>query len=149
MKVWTVEKLLELTVQNGNCLEWTRCLNSDGYPRIGPNVKVHRLMYELYTRENIVGKIVMHSCDNIKCINPKHLTAGTFADNNRDRMIKDRSYRTVKEEHVTKVNDLPEELSNREVAKLVGIDERRVSEIRLGRRGPDGRLNKRRQPQEV
>lgn len=70
-------------------MEWTRCLNTDGYPRavVGSNnnIKVHRLVYELSHDEDITGKVIRHTCDNIICINPSHLESGTFADNNQDR----------------------------------------------------------------
>lgn len=35
----------------------------------------------------------MHTCDNPKCCNPKHLVDGTHAENAADRERKGRSYR--------------------------------------------------------
>ena len=49
------------------------------------NIKVHRYVYQLNTGEDITGKVVRHTCDNPKCINPSHLLSGTVADNNSDR----------------------------------------------------------------
>jgi hypothetical protein len=139
---WTVDKILSLTKEVEGCLEWTRCLNTDGYARIGPNVKVHRLIYELLHGEDISGKVVMHLCDNKKCLNPEHLKVGTFGENNSDRSVKDRSYRVIKSDLVNMVKAFGAETSNAEVARQIGIDPRRVSEIRTGKRGPDGRLIK-------
>lgn len=86
--------ILSHTTANGDCLEWTRCLNTDGYPRAvfdnNFNGKVHRVVYELTSGENITGKVVRHSCDNPKCLNPKHLLIGTPTDNMLDRDKRDR-----------------------------------------------------------
>lgn len=138
--MWTLEKLLSFTRENGDCLEWTRCLTSDGYPRLAPNVKVHRLVHQLHSGESVRNKVVMHTCDNPVCINPNHLELGTFDTNNKDRMKKDRSYRTVLQHHVDEVKSLSGTYSRKEIASLVGLDQRRVSEILTGKRGPDGRL---------
>ncbi len=37
----------------------------------------------------------MHTCDNRRCINPKHLVGGTRDENNKDRARKGRSAKSV------------------------------------------------------
>jgi predicted XRE-type DNA-binding protein len=101
---------------------------------MGGNVKVHRLMYELVNKQDITGLVVRHVCDNIKCINPDHLEVGTFGDNNTDRSERGRSYRTTTPQKVIRTNQLlaTNALSNKEIAAIVGLDPRRVSDIKRG-----------------
>lgn len=47
---------------------------------------------ERYGAEAIVGKVVMHMCDNPSCCNPEHLALGTTWDNAQDRTVKGRGY---------------------------------------------------------
>lgn len=42
------------------------------------------------TLDEIKGKVVMHTCDNPRCINPEHLQLGTHGDNQRDKVNKNR-----------------------------------------------------------
>lgn len=88
----TLSQILQHTTQVDTCLIWNRCLNTDGYPRMAyqgnSNGKVHRIVYELSTGENIDGKVVRHTCDNPRCINPEHLISGTATDNMRDRDLR-------------------------------------------------------------
>ncbi|CAH9016537.1 putative homing endonuclease [Vibrio phage 275E43-1] len=90
-----LELILSHTEQLGNCLIWTRCCNTDGYPRAvidgNNNAKVHRVVYELYHGELEQGLVVRHVCDNPKCINPEHLVSGTQQDNVQDRVQRGRS----------------------------------------------------------
>jgi len=90
-----LNKILSYTVQEKDCLVWTRCFNTDGYPRAAIdghfNGKVHRIVYELVTGEDITGLVVRHTCDNPRCINPDHLLKGTPIDNVNDRDSRQRN----------------------------------------------------------
>lgn len=46
-----------------------------------------------------MGGVVMHSCDNPRCINPEHLTLGTYAENTQDMLRKGRDYTPTGEDH--------------------------------------------------
>lgn len=86
---YSVQEVLDnWTTPNGTCLEWTRCFNTDGYPRAtinyDNNVKVHRMIWERVNEASAAGLVVRHTCDNPKCINPAHLLIGTVADNVAD-----------------------------------------------------------------
>ena len=81
-----------------------RALRPDGYAMVGwPGRRsrctgLHRLVYAQthgITLEELVGKVIRHTCDNPRCINPEHLLVGSRADNNRDRAERGRSARTV------------------------------------------------------
>lgn len=45
--------------------------------------RAHRYAYEYFIGKIPKGKIVMHTCDNPPCVNPKHLRVGTKDDNNK------------------------------------------------------------------
>lgn len=133
---------LGFTELNGECMEWTRCLNTDGYPRSvwkgSSNGKVHRIVAEL-SGQDIDGKVVRHTCHNTKCINPDHLLTGTPADNIRDMDEADRRYRTILDDKIKTVRMLLDGgMKQKRIAEVVGIDPRRVSDIKTGKITPRG-----------
>lgn len=68
--------------------------SGDGYPGIcinGERWVMSRYIYTQLHGEIPEGKVVRHTCDNIRCINPAHLIIGTLGDNNRDRAERGRS----------------------------------------------------------
>ena len=75
-----------------DCWDWTGTKTPKGYGRTcGRGQRgAHRISYVLSGRTLAAGQIVMHSCDNPSCVNPAHLSAGTTADNMRDRDAKGR-----------------------------------------------------------
>ncbi len=90
-----IERLLDgIEELETGCIEWKRAKNSEGYGYLWNgkfNERVHRMSYKLFNGSIPDGKIILHSCDNPSCCNPKHLKIGTRAENNKDRAIKNRN----------------------------------------------------------
>ncbi len=79
--------LLANAIPNGECLECHMNPNTDRYAKIADNESAHRFVYRV-KKGPVTDKVVMHTCDNKRCINLKHLVLGTHAENNQDKMDK-------------------------------------------------------------
>lgn len=91
----------------------TPCIEHTGYTRTvgtpygivklkGKQYLAHRWSYCEHRGipiEDIQGKVVLHMCDNPKCVNPLHLVVGTQADNMYDMRNKGRAQRGVDRPH--------------------------------------------------
>ena len=80
--------------ENG-CWEWTggKCTKGYGYYRYnGKMTLCHRISWELNYGNIPEGLLVLHKCDNPKCVNPEHLWLGTVQDNSRDMYSKNRNH---------------------------------------------------------
>lgn len=76
------------------CWYWVAGVNSAGYGAFW-NGKfkspAHRDSYELWVGHLEEPKnVILHMCDNRRCVNPAHMLAGSIADNNLDKMLKGR-----------------------------------------------------------
>jgi hypothetical protein len=72
----------------GECWEWNRSRDRDGYGRIG-GTRAHRVAWALTHGITIPkGGLIRHTCDNPACINPEHLRFGSQGDNMRDRQAR-------------------------------------------------------------
>ena len=92
-----VERLLAkaIPLENG-CLQCHLAPNAKGYSPVGfggrgaKKWRAHRLVYTVLVDEVPGHLMVLHSCDNRRCINIEHLFVGTAKDNTQDMMQKGR-----------------------------------------------------------
>lgn len=70
-----------------------------GYAKSGAAVRrgeprlLHRKVF--LEKHGFLPPVVMHTCDNRRCVNPEHLKAGDWSANNKDRAAKGRSAKAV------------------------------------------------------
>lgn len=132
------------------CWEWQRHRNQYGYGRLtveGRTVYAHVLAYKLGVGPVADGLHVLHKCDNPRCINPKHLEAGTRSKNMADCYARGRSRipstRKKGESNgsakltAEKVANIRRSLADGEVQRVIaarhGVSQATVSAIKLGR----------------
>lgn len=70
---------------DNGCWEWTGATRGSkpyGAIKVGKLVmRAHRVAYNIFKGPIPKDKILCHTCDNYKCVNPKHLVLGTLSDN--------------------------------------------------------------------
>lgn len=79
----------------GGCWEWLTTVNHNGYGLIGVTghgtQRAHRVSWFLHHGEMPPKRMmVLHRCDNRRCVRPDHLFLGTARTNTEDMMIKGR-----------------------------------------------------------
>lgn len=78
---------------NNDCINWDGLISPQGYGHMwfeGRMHGAHRIAYLKAFGEFDRSMHVCHTCDNKKCINPKHLFLGTSKDNMQDKANKKR-----------------------------------------------------------
>lgn len=78
-----------LNPELGACWEWT-AYTSDGYGRFDGPSRAHRFGWALVARVDPGPRLVLHRCDNRKCVRYEHLYLGDNFDNMRDKLLRGR-----------------------------------------------------------
>lgn len=101
------------------------------------NTYAHRVAYVIAKGDIPDGAVVMHSCDNPRCVNPDHLSLGTQSDNLSDaarkgRLLKSRPWlQKITDEQVREIRQSPEKSIR--LAERFGVSLACISAIRSGR----------------
>lgn len=126
-----------------DCWPWIGDLNKLGYGRfelLQRKFLAHRFSYLIangYLDETLC---VLHSCDNPRCVNPRHLRQGSRADNQMDAWIKGRIRRgqeagaaKLTADNVAVIRArLAKGESHRSIAKDYGVSRSNIGAIKNG-----------------
>lgn len=130
------EKVIVINDED-SCWEWQATKLPKGYGRFSKGY-AHRFSYEHYVGVIPFGLLVCHSCDNPKCIRPKHLFAGTHKNNWEDCLNKGRNPRgeryahsRLTDEKVRLIRSL--NLTHQQIADQLKIPRRTVSHVKSGK----------------
>jgi hypothetical protein len=94
-----IKRFMSKVDKTDDCWLWTCMKDRDGYGLFGLDGKqwrAHRFMMHITEGLSVDKPVVMHTCDNPPCVNPKHLINGTIQDNNLDKLLKGRQHRWKK-----------------------------------------------------
>lgn len=109
----------------------------------GKRYRLARVVYEVYKNESPGELCVCHTCDNILCVNPEHLWLGTIADNNIDKVKKNRQLKGTQisnskltEHQVQEIKQLliVGELNSRQIGDSFGVSASVIKKIKCQER---------------
>ena len=81
-----------------DCWNWTGTIDRGGYGKLkvdGKMERAHRFSFHTFNGAIPSGNVVLHKCDNPRCVNPSHLSVGTHADNVTDMFAKGRQPKRI------------------------------------------------------
>lgn len=129
------------------CIDHRQKGNHKGYGSVkfeGKTTPAHRAAYYSYNNvslSDIKGKVIMHTCDNPRCINPLHFVLGSHKENMEDRQRKGRTASGEKSgvckfsnETIAKIFKLREEgLTQQHISDILGMSRSYVGLVLAGK----------------
>jgi hypothetical protein len=118
-----------------SCWPWTASKRPTGYGQMNVGrvpEKAHRISFLI--AYGTLPALVMHTCDNPPCVNPRHLRAGTQRENLNDAARKRRTAHKLNAGQVNNIRWLIERgWSHRDAARMFGVAHSTVGRIINGR----------------
>jgi len=149
-EIWT-GFLLKIVTADEGCWSWQGGERGGNYPMcwvpgIG-TILAHRIVYLMTRGELPPGKLILHKCDNRRCVRPDHLYAGTHSDNVKDAWDRDprwsaRRYPCGDDHHLAKLKSpqvrevrrlLADGVAQKEIAEKFGVNVGVINSIRIGK----------------
>lgn len=128
--------------EDTGCWEWQNYVDKAGYGRFKSKADfstlAHRHSWALHFGVIPKGSFVCHTCDNRKCVNPKHFFLGGYKENAQDKAAKGRSTRgrschSNKLSHVEVFGVLNSTDSISNIARQYHVSRSSVYKIKQGR----------------
>lgn len=135
------ERFMEkFKVVESGCHEWQSTLSKTGYAKIWQNGRqalAHRVSHEIFIGEIPYDKMVLHKCDNRKCVNPDHLYLGTASQNTKDKVLRFKGMWGNMKHYPQSVIDVhrlhQQGLTQTKIGNIVGMHQTHVSRIIRGK----------------
>lgn len=140
-----LERFEKYFTKSRGCWEWKGRISSFGYGQFaitwGDTWQAHRLSFKLYKGEDPGKLCVCHTCDNRKCVNPKHLWLGTRKDNVQDMIRKGRALKASPEKNggakvdwstIRRIRAMSSLYPQKDIAKAVGLSRWQIRRITKG-----------------
>ena len=138
----------QIEVKEIGCWEWTGGRFETGYGMFSlirgrrKTFAAHRIAWCMRSGRDIPeGMLICHTCDNRICANPAHLYLGTYADNNRDTIARNRGNRKegdscswAKVSSAGVLDILTSKEKQVTLARKYGVTQSQISSIKSGRR---------------
>lgn len=84
--------------KDNGCVDFMGSTDRCGYGRYSlgkQRLGAHKVSFAIHNGPVPEGMVVMHTCDNPRCINPEHLVLGTQGDNIDDCISKGRYHHVI------------------------------------------------------
>lgn len=137
--------------KSSDCIDHGATPHRYGYKNTyhdGQKASAHRVAYCVANGlrlSDIKGKVVMHTCDNKRCVNPEHLELGSASRNTADaydRGLAPKLFGEANKGHVLtaeQVVEIKESTAGaRELGRRFGVAHSTISRIRRGEHRPRG-----------
>ena len=128
------------------CWDWEGALGGGSYGSFSikhKSIRAHRFAYAVYIGELDDDLVIMHTCDNRKCVNPSHLRQDTQKANIIDCVAKGRWVNNCGSKHglskltekdISEIRSLRKQgRKQQEIADIFDIDQGMVSNILLNK----------------